>query len=79
MSPILYAHKIVIANILYPKVLDAQVEPDGPGKVFPQAGSVWLFKVAMACKARAEELVDKDAGLWESVHATAYFHVGITI
>ena len=71
--------EIVSADILYPKVVDAQVEPDGPGEVLPQAGSVRLFEVAMASKACTEELVGKDAGLWESVHAAVYFHVGITI
>ena len=53
--------EIVIADILYPKVIDAQVEPDRPGEVLPQAGSVWLFEVAMASKARTEELVGKDS------------------
>ncbi len=71
--------EIVIADILYPKVVNAQVEPDGLGEVLPQAGSVRLFEVAMASKARTEELVGKDAGLWECVHAAAYFHVSITI
>ena len=45
--------------------------------MLPKAGSVGLFKVAMACKAFLEELVGKDASLWEAVHAFAYFHVGI--
>ncbi len=71
--------KIVIADILYPKVVDAQVELYRPGEVLPQARSVRLFEVAMASKAFAEKLVGEDAGLWESVHAAVYFHVGITI
>ncbi len=71
--------EIFIAKILYPKVVDAQVEPDRRGEVLPQAGSVRLFEVAMSSKACTEELVGKDASLWESVHAAAYFHVGITI
>ncbi len=71
--------EIVIADILYPKVVNAQVEPDGLGEVLPQAGSVRLFELVMASKAHTEELVGEDAGLWESVHAAAYFHLGITI
>ncbi len=38
-----------------------------------------LFKLHMACKTEFEELVGKDAGLWEAVHTLSYFHVGITI
>ncbi len=38
-----------------------------------------LFEVPMACKTEFEELVGKDAGLWEAVHTLSDFHEGITI
>ncbi len=36
-----------------------------------------LFKVSMAGKMEFEELVGKDAGLWEAVHTLPDFHVDI--
>ncbi len=38
-----------------------------------------LFEVSMACKMEFEELVGKDAGLWEAIHTLPDFHVDITI
>ncbi len=38
-----------------------------------------LFKVSMAGKTEFEELVGKEAGLWEAVHTFPDFHVDITI
>ena len=71
--------EVVVANILYPEVIHAQVEPDGTGDVLPEAGRVRLLEISMAGEALAEEFVGKNAGLWEAVHSPAYFHVGITI
>jgi hypothetical protein len=47
--------------------------------VFPEARCVRLFKVPKACKTEFEELVGKDAGLWEAVHTLSDFYVDITI
>jgi hypothetical protein len=38
---------------------------------------VGLFEVPMACKSEFEELVGKDAGLWEAIHTLSDFHVDV--
>ncbi len=38
-----------------------------------------LFEVSMAGKSEFEELVGKDAGLWEAIHTLPDIHVEITI
>jgi hypothetical protein len=71
--------QVFITNVFDAKVVHAQVEPDELWDMFPEARHVGLFEVPMACKTEFEELVGKDAGLWEAVHTFSDFHVDITI
>jgi hypothetical protein len=38
-----------------------------------------LFEVPKTCKTEFEELVSKDASLWEAIHTLSNFHVDIII
>jgi hypothetical protein len=71
--------QVFVSNAFDTKVVHTQVEPDGSWDVFPESRHARLFEVPIASKTEFEELVSKDARLWEVVHTLSKFHEDITI
>ncbi len=42
--------EVFFSNVLYSKIIDTEVEPYRATDMFPKAGRVGLFKVAMKCE-----------------------------
>jgi hypothetical protein len=71
--------EVVFTNVFDFKVVDSKIEPNGVRVMLPQAGSVGLFMVTMSCKSFLEELVGKNPGLREAIHALLNFHEDVSI
>lgn len=70
---------MVITNVLDAEIIDCEVEPDGSRIMGKEARRVWKLVVSMLGKTFLEELVGKDTGLWEAIHALPDLHVNMSV
>ena len=70
---------MLLALIFDAEVINSESESDWARHIHPKAGRVGHFKIPKSCKAFLEELVGKDASLWESIRSFINLHVQISL
>ena len=55
---------VLLANILYPKIVDNEGEADGSGVMFPETGGCLALTISMLFEAFFEKLLGDDTSLW---------------
>jgi hypothetical protein len=71
--------RVLLANILYPKIVDNEGEADGMGVVFPETGGCFALAISMLFEAFLEQLLGDDTCLWKAVHPLLYLAVNVAI
>ena len=56
--------RVLLANILYPKIIDNEGEADGSGVMFPETGGCLALTISMFFEALFEKLLGDDTSLW---------------
>ena len=60
-------------DVLDAEVVDDQGEVQVPGVVLPEARCDWHGTISVRGEAALQQLVGKDAGLWQAIHAASDF------
>ena len=55
---------ILLANMLYPKIVDDEGEADGAGVMFPETGGCLALTISMLFEEFFEKLLGDDTSLW---------------
>ncbi len=66
-------------NILHPKVINDETEPDGTPFVAPEAQGGFSFVISLSKNAGLEEVVGKDASLGKTITTLTNFEVNPTV
>lgn len=65
--------------VLYAKVIDGKGEGGAACGMLPQSRSETNWSIAIGGKMGAELIVGQNAGFFKTIHAFAYFKIGITL
>ena len=71
--------RILLTNLLYPKVVNDKGEVDGAGVMFPETGGCFALTISMLSKAFFEKLLGDDSSLWQAIHPVLYLAVYVAI
>ncbi len=69
--------RVLLANILYPKIVDDEGEADGTGVVFSETGGCFALAISVLFEAFLEQLLGNDTCLWKAVHPLLYLTVDV--
>ena len=56
--------RVLLTNILYPKIVDNKGDADGTGVMFPETGGCLVLMISMLLEAFFEKLLGNDTSLW---------------
>ena len=71
--------RVLLANILNPKVVDNKGEVDGAGVMFPETRGCLALAISMLSKAFFKKLLGNDTSLWQAVHPLLYLVVYVAV
>jgi hypothetical protein len=71
--------RVLLANILYPKIIDDEGEADGTGVMFPETRGCLALTISMHFEAFSEQFLGDDTSLWKAVHPLLYLAVDIAV